>query len=275
MRGKDMRRVERTIYFCAGGSCAQKGSGLLIRESGALLRTEGLHSRVHTIKTLCTSHCDQGPIMAIQPDNAWYCRMDAEKSGKVIREHVLQGRPREAWFLDAESRETGGDDTAIAQSDLKPFEPHGLPEWGNVQAAAMDPWEINLYPLMKDLFVNRFQGLIFESPSIGCGPFSLNRAANLNYDGVCAEVESLTQRFSLVIGLFKETDPDYPRLWRDRITEVLFIESGKGQGAASGRMLVATSRSGVRALIVRFPPPDSIPGPDPWEHYTRIYLERN
>jgi (2Fe-2S) ferredoxin len=270
-----MRRVERTLYFCAGGSCLQKGSGMLIRETQALLKTEGLHSRVHSVKTQCTSHCDQGPIMAIQPDNSWYCRMDAEKSGKVIHEHILQGRPLEAWILDAERRKTGGNDRAIPQPDLNPFEPRRLPEWGDVQAAAMDPWEIKLYPLLKDLFVNRFQGLIFELPSIVSRPFSLNRPANLKYDGVCAEVESLTQRFSLVIGLFKETDPDYPRLWRDRITEVLFIESREGQRAASERMLVATSRTGVRALIVRFPRPDSISGPDPWAHYARIYLERN
>ena len=43
MMGKDMGRVEKVIYFCAGGPCTQKGSALLIRETRVLLKTEGLH----------------------------------------------------------------------------------------------------------------------------------------------------------------------------------------------------------------------------------------
>jgi hypothetical protein len=158
---------------------------------------------------------------------------------------------------------------------MRPFEARVLPEWGDVRAAAMDPWEINLYPLMKDLFVNRSQGLVFETPAMATGSFTLAAPAVLKYDGIRAEVESPNRRLSLVIGLFPETDPDYPRLWRDRLTEVLFLESGDREGAVPDRLLVATSRSGSRALIVRFPRPGSFSGPDPWAHFTRIYLERN
>jgi hypothetical protein len=124
------------------------------------------------------------------------------------------------------------------------------------------------------LFVYRFQGLVFEAPGVVDGPFSLDRPSVLNYDGICAEIEAQAHRFSLVIGLFKETDSEYPRLWRDRIAEVLFVETHKREGAVSERILLATSRSGSRALIVRFPSPGSVTGPDPWEHYTKIYLER-
>jgi (2Fe-2S) ferredoxin len=138
MTGKDMGRVKQTVYFCAGGPCTQKGSGLLIRETRALLKTEGLHSTIHTIKTLCTSHCDRGPIIAVQPDNLWYEKMDVEKSERVIREHILENRPVEAWFLDAGAPAVGG--AMEGKGTLKSFESRSLPEWGDVRAAVMDPW---------------------------------------------------------------------------------------------------------------------------------------
>jgi (2Fe-2S) ferredoxin len=273
--GKDMSRVKKVIYFCAGGPCTQKGSGLLIRETRALLKTEGLQAATHTVKTLCSGHCEHGPILAVQPDNLWYREMDAEKSEKVIRDHIMEGRPVEAWFLHAEEGRIGAtaSDQGIGKS--RPFETRNLPGWGEVKAAAMDPWEINLHPLMKDLFVNRYQGLVFDVHGIDEGPFSLNMPAALRYDGVCADLRTLTHRFSLVIGLFNEANPEYPRLWRQRITEVLFIESQGGGGVPGRRALIATSRSGIRALEVRFPCPGGLSGPDPWDHYTRIYLERS
>ena len=269
-----MSRVKNVIYFCAGGPCTQKGSGLLIRETRALLKTEGLHAATHTVKTLCAGHCEHGPIMAVQPDNVWYREMDVEKSDRVIRDHIMGGRPAVAWLLDAGGGRTGGSETVHGSDKSKPFESRDLPGWGEVKAASMEPWEINLHPLMKDLFVNRYQGLVFEVHGVDEGPFSLNQPAALQYDGACAHLKTLVHRFSLVIGLFKEADPEYPRLWRDRITEVLFIESQGGGGVQGRRALLATSRSGTRALEVRFPQPGSFSGPDPWERFTRIYLER-
>jgi (2Fe-2S) ferredoxin len=272
--GKDMRRVKNVIYFCAGGPCTQKGSGLLIRETRALLKTEGLQAATHTVKTLCAGHCEHGPIVAVQPDNVWYREMDVEKSDRMIRDHIMEGRPVEAWLLHSSDGGIGEKSSVHGIGKSRVFESRQLPEWGEVKAASMEPWEINLHPLMKDLFVNRYQGLEFKVHGIDGGPFSLNQPAVLQYDGGCADLKTLVHRFSLVIGLFKEADPEYPRLWRDRITELLFIESQGGGGVPGRRALLATSRSGVRALEVRFPQPGSVPGPDPWDHYTRIYLER-
>jgi (2Fe-2S) ferredoxin len=271
--GKDMSRVAKVIYFCAGGPCTQKGSGLLIRETRALLKTEGLQAATHTVKTLCAGHCEHGPIVAVQPDNVWYREMDVEKSDRVIRDHIIAGRPVEAWRLDAGEGRMGENGFAPGIEIIKPFESRKLPGWGEVNAASMDPWEINLHPLMKDLFVNRYQDLVFEISGVA-GAFSLDRAAVLHYDGVCADIKTRADRFSLVIGLFKEADPDYPRLWRDRITEVLFVETLGQDGSAPARILLATSRSGSQTLLVRFPSPGSVAGPDPWKHYTKIYLER-
>jgi (2Fe-2S) ferredoxin len=97
--GKDMSRVAKVIYFCAGESCTRKGSDSLIPETRALLKTQGLHEVTHTVKTLCAGQCEHGPIVAVQPDNTWYREMDIPKSVRMVREHIAAGRPIAPYFL--------------------------------------------------------------------------------------------------------------------------------------------------------------------------------
>lgn len=214
--GKDLGRVEKVVYFCAGGTCAQKGADHLIRETRALLRTVGQYGRTHTVKTHCAGQCEHAPVLSVQPDNTWYRNMDAEKSERVIREHIMAGAPVNEFVLqpkDAESEDSSG--KAI------PFEGKVFAEWGWARVAAMPAWEMNLHPLIKDVFVNRFRGLEIKVPSLGDANFTLHQPATLAYDGIQASISTQAGAFSIVIGLFKESHPDYERLWRERITEVL------------------------------------------------------
>lgn len=272
--GKNLKPVGKVIYFCAGSPCAQKGAENLIRETRALLKTEGQYRITHTVKTQCAGQCEQGPILAVQPDNIWYRNMDLEKSERVVREHIMAGIPVDDFILHSQGEGGQEEFSSPPQRRSIPFEIREVDGWGEVRVATMHPWEKILYPLFKDLFVNRFRGLEFRVPGKESAGFKLDRPAALAYDGSTAVVECEAGSFSFVIGLFKERDPDHTRLWRARITEVIFIETVGDLGHPPGRLLVATSRSGEQVLEVRFPASEVAYGSDPWEHFTSIYLER-
>lgn len=273
--GKNLELAGRILYFCAGGSCAQKGAEHLIRETRALLKTEGQYGMTHTVKTHCAGQCEHGPVLAVHPDNIWYGNMDCVKSERVVRGHLMAGIPVDEFILHPQEKNEEEEVASRSSGKSIPFESREIEGLGRARAASMHAWEIILYPLMKDLFVNRFQGLEFKVPGLGSTPFTLDQPAQMAYDGTTVAVESEVAVFSLVIGLFKERDPDYTRLWRARIAEAVFIETAADSDNTSGRVLVATSRSGERALEVRFPASGFAQGPDPWEHFTRIYLERS
>jgi (2Fe-2S) ferredoxin len=271
--GKDLQRVEKTLYLCAGGPCVQKGAESLIRETRALLRMEGAYGWTHTVKTHCAGQCEHGPVFAVQPDNTWYRNLDSEKCGRIIREHILEGTPVQDLLLHPE----GGipeRDSASGTSLQIPFEVKTAEGWGEAKVAAMPAWEMNLHPLLRDLFVVRYAGLVFTVP--GRNPFKLDRPASFAYDGIEAtlgiDVGSSRETLTMIIGLFKDNHPDHPRLWRNRITEVAFLEKADDSDRITNRVLLITSRSGERALEVRFPNPAE--ASEPWEHFTRIYLER-
>ena len=155
----------------------------------------------------------------------------------------------------------------------KRFENRTLEGLGQVLVADMDPWEMNLYPFLKDLFVHRYHGLDFTIPASGADSFSLVHPATIEYDGIRAKVVSGTRQFSFVIGLFKKLHPEYPILKQARISEVSFYRTGEAAPGLQRRGVVARSSTGERVLEVRFTYTDESDHPQPWDHFTGIYLD--
>lgn len=271
--GKDLTKVGKVMYFCAGGPCVKKGAEGLIRETRALLKTEGLYHSTHTVKTLCSGQCEHGPIMAVQPDNSWYRQLDARKCERVVREHILGNQPVTDLALYTGEDNICHADAATLWNPSKRFENRILDGLGQVQVADMDPWEMNLYPFLKDLFVHRYHGLEFKIPALGMDSFPLEHPASIEYDGIRAEVTSGAKRFSFVIGLCNEMNPEYPFLKQLRISEVSFYRTDGNSTGPQKLGIVAKSRSGESVLEVRFTDSDGPTHLQPWNHFTRIYLD--
>jgi len=80
------------------GSCGEKGSQQLFDRLKALLSERGLDGRVMANRTYCLKHCSRGPVVAVQPDNAWYAGV-TEADLVEICAHLEGGQPVERLHM--------------------------------------------------------------------------------------------------------------------------------------------------------------------------------
>jgi (2Fe-2S) ferredoxin len=59
------------------------------RPEGVVLRT----------KADCLRVCQEGPILLIWPDGIFYGGVTPERVERIVREHLLEGRPIEPWII--------------------------------------------------------------------------------------------------------------------------------------------------------------------------------
>ena len=52
-------------------------------------------ARVKRSRTHCFATCTSGPIVCVQPDGVWYCNVKEENLDRIIREHLIGGKPAE------------------------------------------------------------------------------------------------------------------------------------------------------------------------------------
>ena len=98
-----MPRPERQLLVCVNsrppgnpkGSCGEKGSQQLFDRLKEILAERGLGERVMVNRTYCLKHCSRGPVVAVQPDNAWYGGVTLEDLEEVCASHLEGGRPVE------------------------------------------------------------------------------------------------------------------------------------------------------------------------------------
>ena len=98
---------ERHVFVCLNlrppdnprGSCADKGAEAVFDRLKAMVKDEGLGSRVIVNRTNCLKHCSQGVTVAIHPDNVWYARVTLADLPEIVGTHLVEGRPVERLFM--------------------------------------------------------------------------------------------------------------------------------------------------------------------------------
>lgn len=69
-----------------------------------LVRQEGLEDParpggiVLRTKVDCLRICQDGPVLLIWPEGILYSHVDPERIERIVREHLIAGRPIEAWI---------------------------------------------------------------------------------------------------------------------------------------------------------------------------------
>lgn len=95
------------FFVCAGlraasdvkGVCHKKGAVDLIPYLEEELRDRDMDDSLLTI-TGCLNHCEQGPVMIVQPGNHWYTGVDSEEAIDAILDAMESGSPAEEYLLN-------------------------------------------------------------------------------------------------------------------------------------------------------------------------------
>lgn len=98
---------ERHVFVCLNlrppdnprGSCADKGAEAVFDRLKAMVKDEGLGSRVIVNRTNCLKHCSQGVTVAVHPDNVWYARVTPADLPEIVGTHLVEGRPVERLLM--------------------------------------------------------------------------------------------------------------------------------------------------------------------------------
>lgn len=102
-----MNYYKRHLFFCTHQAednktcCAQHGSKKLHKYAKEKVKDLGLHQpgdfRIN--KSGCLGRCNEGPTVAVYPDNTWYTYVDTEDLDEIIEQHLLQGKEVERLKL--------------------------------------------------------------------------------------------------------------------------------------------------------------------------------
>ncbi|WP_091048306.1 ferredoxin [Nocardioides sp. YR527] len=90
----------RQVLICRGPRCTAKGSEETARAVilGAMEAGLGDDDLLIT-HTGCQFPCNQAPVLSVQPDDVWYGNVEAAAARVIVREHLADGRPVEAYRL--------------------------------------------------------------------------------------------------------------------------------------------------------------------------------
>ncbi len=102
-----MSYYEHHVFFCTNEredkACCQNHDAADMR-TYAKQRTKELRiagaGRVRVNIAGCMGRCEEGPVVAVYPDDVWYTYAERADIDEIIEEHLLNGRVVQRLLLD-------------------------------------------------------------------------------------------------------------------------------------------------------------------------------
>lgn len=94
-----MQPYRRHLLVCVGPRCTENGESQALFDSlGEKFKAAGIdggEARVKRTRTHCFATCTSGPIVCVQPDGIWYYNVTDANLDRIIRDHLVGGKPVE------------------------------------------------------------------------------------------------------------------------------------------------------------------------------------
>lgn len=260
--GKDLTKISHCILFCTGGSCRKKGAEKIASEIRAHLKSEGFYDSVHTVKTMCNGRCEDAPTLIVAPEFVWYKNMTVEKGIELVENHIRRNKPLQDQVLFVPGMDRMESDNPRSLYKPKFYERKTDMEFGEVLMAKTDPWEQNLYPMLKDIFIKFRKNVLVKVPSFSSQFISLDDDLELSYDEKWVKIQHDTVRFEFAIGVPSKEDQLFFKENRLGTVEVYKTLDNLDHGVRF------KSKMNETKLVVKCKSDDL----SFWEHLNEIYL---
>ena len=93
----------RHVFLCTGPNCCTPEDGLAAWEAlKSQIKEQNLGAgpnACYRTKVGCLRICCHGPTMVVYPEGTWYHGMTAERIPRLVREHLIEGKPIEEWIF--------------------------------------------------------------------------------------------------------------------------------------------------------------------------------
>ncbi len=80
------------ILVCGGTACMSSKAEQIYKNLINECEEQGVKEKVQVVKTGCFGFCEQGPIIKILPEEAFYVQVTPEDAKELVSEHIVKGR---------------------------------------------------------------------------------------------------------------------------------------------------------------------------------------
>jgi len=77
----------RQVLVCQNRTCRKQGSEQVL----AAFQSQSGSSEI--VASGCLGQCGNGPMVLVQPDQVWYCRLQPDEVPTVVTRHLQGGEP--------------------------------------------------------------------------------------------------------------------------------------------------------------------------------------
>ncbi len=90
-RLKEDSAYSRIAIVCGGPGCSASGCQTIVACLQQELARNGIGKKIKVRTTGCHGFCEQGPLMVIEPENLFYCRLKPEDIPEIVAETLGKG----------------------------------------------------------------------------------------------------------------------------------------------------------------------------------------
>jgi NADH-quinone oxidoreductase subunit F len=96
---------KRVVRICCTTGCRAGGALNIVEDVKSELAKQGLENKIEVKKTGCRGFCENGPVMAIEPEDIFYNKVKPKNVPEIISETLVHGKPlKRLLYTDPETK---------------------------------------------------------------------------------------------------------------------------------------------------------------------------